>query len=133
MNDISRELAGLTGRVIDYRVMRSWRREMEMLGMSRLDDKWAKAGGVVQRAEQHIEGKLDALIAREDEVKAKTENVFAKQNAPLDAQIKALDALESKLDLLSNGGPDGPLPGSGTSSDSPPAVGQPPAIPFPGQ
>lgn len=86
--------------------------------MSRLDEKWAKAGGVVQRAETHIEGKLDSLIAREDAIKQKTEEVFAKQNAPLDDQLKALDELDRKLDLLSNGGPQGPLPGSGDSQEA---------------
>lgn len=96
--------------------------------MDRLTDKWAKAGGVVSRAEKHIEDKLDALIARETAIQQKTEEVFARQNAPIDSAEKALDALDAKLNLLSNGGPTGPLPGSGDSPDAPqqrPAVQQP--------
>ena len=96
--------------------------------MGRLDEKFAKAGGVVQRTEQHIEAGLDQLIAREDEVKLKTNQVMARQIAPLVDQMKALDALDRKLDLLSNGGPDGPLPGSGDSQD---AVKLRPAISIP--
>lgn len=93
--------------------------------MGRLDDKWAKAGGVVQRAEQHIEYKLDALIAREDEVSRKTVEVFDRQNGPIDEQMKALDALDRKLDLMSNGGPQGPLPGSGDLQKAPAATVEP--------
>lgn len=83
--------------------------------MGRLDEKWAAAGGVVASIEQEIESNLDALIARKEEVSAKTKSVFAKQNAPIDDAKKALDALDRKLDLLSNGAPEGPLPGSGDS------------------
>lgn len=90
-----------------------WRFEM-----GRLDEKWSRAGGVVQRAEQRVEVKLDALIAREDEIAQKTEMVFSRHNAPLDESMAALDALDHKLDLLSNGGPDGPLPGSGDSQEA---------------
>lgn len=94
--------------------------------MGRLDEKFAKAGGVVQRVEQRIEGRLDALIAREGQLEQKTDRVFDRHTAPVDEADKALDALESKLDLLSNGGPDGPLPGSGGSPAVEPA---PPAFP----
>ena len=88
--------------------------------MGRLDEKFAKAGGVVSRAEKNIEDKLDALIARENEIQQKTEDVFTRQNAPIDEANKALDALDAKLNLLSNGAPSGPLPGSGSSSDNSP-------------
>lgn len=111
-------LRGLTARTVAYRFMVENRR----FDLSRLDEKWAKAGGVVQRSEAHIEGRLDELIAKEDTIKQKTEEVFTKQNAPLDDQLKALDALDRKLDLLSNGGPQGPLPGSGSSPVIPPPI-----------
>lgn len=118
--------------------------------MSRLDEKFAKAGGVVQRVEQRIEGRLDNLIDRETQIEQKTERVFDRHTAPIDDADKALDALESKLDLLSNGGPSGPLPGSGDSLEAdppklpttpppndltpaaPPAVGEQPVVTFPG-
>lgn len=86
--------------------------------MGRLDEKFAKAGGVVQRSEKRIEDKLDHLIAREDSVAARTERVFERHHMPLDEAEKALDALDHKLDLLSNGGPDGPLPGSGSTQEA---------------
>lgn len=96
------------------------RENERMAQMGRLDEKWAAAGGVVASIEQEIESNLDALIARRAEVSTKTRLVFAKQNAPIDDANKALDALDRKLDLLSNGAPEGPLPGSGSS----PEVGQ---------
>lgn len=96
------------------------RENERMAKMGRLNEKFEKAGGVVQRSEKRIEDKLDHLIAREDSVATRTERIFERHHAPLDEAEDALDALESKLDLLSNGGPSGPLPGSGSS----PAVGQ---------
>ena len=94
--------------------------------MGRLDEKWATAGGVVASIEKEIEGNLDALIARKAELSNKTKAVFSKQNAPIDEANAALDALDSKLNLLSNGGPNGPLPGSEGLQDSqkPPVVSQ---------
>lgn len=90
----------------------------EERAVSRLEDKWAKAGGVVQRVEQRIESRLDRLIAREDALNQKTDQIFDKQEMPLSDSEKALDALDRKLDLLSNGGPSGPLPGSGDSQEA---------------
>jgi hypothetical protein len=107
------ELEWLTRGVRAVRIARQIRNRE----MSRLDDKFAKAGGVVQRVEQKIEDRLDALIARETEIVQKTERVFDRHMAPVDNADKALDAFESKLDLLSNGGPHGPLPGSGSSQE----------------
>jgi hypothetical protein len=104
------ELKGLTDRLNDYRLWRT-------LEMGRLDDKFAKAGGVVQRVEQKIETRLDAIIAREDQIAQKTDRVFDRHAMPIDEADKALDALDRKLDLLSNGGPQGPLPGSGDSQE----------------
>ena len=97
--------------------------------MGRLDDKFAKAGGVVQRVEQKIETRLDAIIAREDQITQKTDQVFDRHATPIDEADKALDALDRKLDLLSNGGPDGPLPGSEDSQEA----GKEPASTFQGQ
>lgn len=94
--------------------------------MARLDEKWAKAGGVIARSEKLIEDKLDALIARETEIAKKTTDVFARQNAPIDEANQALDALDAKLNLLSNGGPSGPLPGSGDSQEVKEPVKPPP-------
>ena len=108
---LTTEIEWLTRGVRAIRITRFGEREM-----GRLDEKFAKAGGVVQRVEQHIETGLDGLIAREDEVKQKSTEVMARQLAPLADQMKALDALDRKLDLLSNGGPTGPLPGSGSWS-----------------
>lgn len=100
----------LAFRVRNHRILLEGLRKM-----GRLDDKFAKAGGVVQRVEQKIETRLDAIIAREDQLTQKTDRVFDRHGAPIEEADKALDALDRKLDLLSNGGPDGPLPGSDDS------------------
>ena len=65
--------------------------------MGRLDDKFAKAGGVVQRVEQKIETRLDAIIAREDQITQKTDQVFDRHATPIDEADKALDALAATL------------------------------------
>lgn len=126
-DDFVLELQSLADRLIAFRLVKWLDKRAEM---DRLAEKWAKAGGVVGRVEKQIEDKLDALIARETTIGKKTDDVFARTNAPIDDADKALDALDSKLNLLSNGGPDGPLPGSGDSQDAPkppPAIQQPEA------
>ena len=97
--------------------------------MDRLAEKLAQAGGVVARITKAIEDKADAVIAREAIMIQKTQDAFAGHDSILDDAVKALDALEAKLALVTND----PLPKSGNSQEgtgtvtplppSPPVVG----------
>lgn len=84
--------------------------------MDRLKEKLRQARGVVQRSVARIEGKADALIAREDEIATQTDQAFAGHDAMLDDAGKGLDELSRALALVSND----PLQNSGGS----PEVGQ---------
>lgn len=81
--------------------------------MDRLAEKLARAGGVVARQTAKIEARADSLIAREEAIEARTEEVFNPHESILASAEKGLDGLEDKLRLLSNA----PLPVSGGSSD----------------
>lgn len=111
--DITTALAGLTDRVIAYRITRG-------MDMDRLKEKLKRAAGVAKRATDAIEVAADHLIAREDELTSKRENAFAPHHAMLDSHNRDLDQLEDALNIISNGAP--PLDDSEHGS---PAVGQP--------
>ena len=80
-------------------------REYEMTPISRLRDKLGKAAGVAQRVAAGIEGEADALIAKEDAMKSKTNSAFAPHHAILAEANTELQAIEDALNLMSNGGP----------------------------
>lgn len=73
--------------------------------IDRLKEKLAKAAGVGGRVAANIEAKADALIARESQLDAKADQAFAGHNAIADQANTELDAIESALNQLSNGGP----------------------------
>jgi hypothetical protein len=104
-------ISELTDRVIAYRVLRG------KVDMDRLSEKLAQAAGVVGRATAKLEEKADLLIAREEEIDKRSEEVFSPHHAILDSAGKGLDAVESKLALLSND----PLESSGHSPEVEPA------------
>lgn len=89
--------------------------------IDRLKDKLARASGVGGRVAAKIEAKADALLAREDELHAKTEQAFAGHEAIADHASTELDAIEDALNQLSNGGPplEEPAP---TATPLPPLV-----------
>lgn len=107
MDDITETLAGLTDRVIAYRVLL-----MKGLQMDRLREKLAMAGGVVKRATDKIEAEADALIAREAELAAHTKQCFAPHHKALEAHKHELDGLEDALRLVNNDPLDGSSEGS---------------------
>lgn len=81
--------------------------------IDRLKDKLHKASGVAMRVATQVESEADALIAREDQLKAKTTQAFGAHKAVLDAAHSELDQVENALNLMSNGGPAlDPLPES---------------------
>lgn len=123
MADITRELSGLTDRFVAYRFVRLI--ERGKLDMSRLEEKLAKAAGVVGRQTAKIEARADSLIAREDEIEKRTDAVFTPHESILSTAERGLDGLEDKLRLMSNGDP---LQASVAS----PAAPEPPAIQQPG-
>lgn len=86
-----------------------------MSPIDRLKDKLKQASGVAQRVATQVEGEADALIAREDQLKAKTFQAFAPHKAILDQASTELDAVENALNMMSNGGP--PLLSQSGSTD----------------
>jgi hypothetical protein len=98
----TRQLKGLRAEIYDY-----YRRSYHM---DRITEKLKRASGVAQRAALKIESEADRLIAREDELAAKTANAFAPHHAVLDGRNRELDQLETSLQILSNVDP---LAGSG--------------------
>jgi len=85
--------------------------EQGEIGVDRLSEKLAKAGGVVARVHANIEAKADAVIAREEVLTKRTTEAFSPHHAMLDDAAKGLDALEAQLALVTND----PLPSSGAS------------------
>jgi hypothetical protein len=73
--------------------------------MDRLTAKLAKAAGVGGRVAAKIEAKADALLEREGQLEAKTEQAFAPHEAMADPAHAHLDEVEAALNILSNGGP----------------------------
>ena len=98
--------------------------------MDRLAEKLAQAGGVVARVTKAIEDKADAVIAREAVMVKKAEDAFSGHDAILDDAVKALDALEAKLALVTNDPlpKSGSLPGGTGTALPPPPTPSPPAV-----
>ncbi len=71
----------------------------------RLKDKLAKASGVAQRTAIAVEAEADALIAREETLKAKTVEAFSPHKAILDQAQSELDQVENALNQMSNDPP----------------------------
>jgi hypothetical protein len=94
--------------------------------MDRITEKLKRASGVAQRAALSIESEADKLIAREDQIAAKTKSAFAPHHAVLDGRNRELDQLETALQILSNVDP---LAGSGDAGATPPPL--PAAEPLP--
>lgn len=113
-DSITSAISGLTNRVLAFRLVRLI--ENGDIEMNRLQEKLAKAAGVVQRQSAKIEARADALIAREEDIERQTDEAFAPHEKLLDVQQKGLDDLEASLRLLSNGAPLEP------STDSPAAL-----------
>ena len=84
--------------------------------MSRLTEKLKQASGVVGRQTARIEARADAIIAREPQIEAQTDQAFSLHDAMLNEAEKGLDALARELALVSNA----PLGGYGASSDAEP-------------
>lgn len=84
--------------------------------MDRITEKLKRASGVAQRVGKSIEDEADRLIAREDEVAAKTKAAFAPHYAVLDSRARELDQLETALQIVSNADP---LAGSGSDGAKP--------------
>lgn len=95
--------------------------------MDRITEKLKRASGVAQRAALSIESEADKLIAREDQIAAKTRQAFAPHHAVLDNRNRELDQLETSLQILSNADP---LAGSGDAGDTP-KLDVPPVQPSP--
>lgn len=98
---------------------------------SRLADKLARASGAAQRVTATIEARADALLAREQDIDRRTDEVFAPHEGILIDAEKGLDAAENALRLLSNdplsasgGSPESHLDGSGASTE-PQSTGTP--------
>lgn len=115
MADITTELAGLTNRIIAYRIYR----RIGGQEMNRLAEKLAKASGVAGRISTKIEARADSLIAREGALEERTEQVFSPHEGILADAEKGLDEVEASLRLMSNGAP---LELSSDSPASPPPV-----------
>jgi hypothetical protein len=79
--------------------------------MDRLTEKLALAASVVSTQTTLLENDADALIARGAEFSRRRSATFAAQHAVLDQGTKGMDALDSKLSLLSND----PMKSSGDS------------------
>jgi hypothetical protein len=122
MSDITGAIAGLTGRLVAYRIVRG-------IKMGRLEDKLAQAGGVVARQTAKIEARADAIIAREAAIEAQTEQAFAPHESILSEAESGLDTLSRQLAPLTNGGP--PLELS-SASPAAPVAPEPPASQQPG-
>jgi hypothetical protein len=100
-------ISELTDRVIVYRVLRG------IVDMDRLSEKLARAAGVVGRVTADLEERADLVIAREDAIGKRSEQLFDAKHAVLDSADKGLDEIEHKLALLSND----PLESSGHSPE----------------
>ena len=87
--------------------------------MDRLSEKLNRAAGVVGRVTAKLEERADLVIAREDAIDKRGERLFNAKHVVLDSADAGLDAIESKLALLSND----PLESSGSS----PAVEEKPS------
>lgn len=77
-------------------------------------DKMKKAGSVAADLEAYAEKQADALIARGEELQAKTDKAFLVHTKRMDAQYDALDGFEHALDALGNGAPETGSDASGT-------------------
>lgn len=113
MDDIIAAIASATFRLQDLRIVLRAERE---LGMDRLSEKLALAAQVVATETKKLEDDADKLIARGAEFSKRRQRSFSAQHAVLDSGTKGMDALDSKLGLLSND----PFPSSGNSSDGQP-------------
>lgn len=89
--------------------------------MSRLTEKLTQAAGVVARQTVKIEGRADAIIAREGLIERRTDEAFTPHERLLSEAEKGLDAVERALAVVSNGAPLEP------STDSPAAIAPEPA------
>jgi hypothetical protein len=110
IRDIAHEVSELTDRIVALRVIATMQREGRL---NRLTEKLTLAAGVAQRQTVAIESRADALIAREDTIKKRTDEAFSPHETLLSEAEKGLDAVERALALVSNGDP---LPDSGNSS-----------------
>ena len=119
MPDIITELAGLTDRLIAYRILR----RMEV---GRLEEKLARVAGIAQRVTEHVETRADRVLEREPQLLQRSEQVFAAKNALLDDAEKALDRVERAMGLISND----PLQSSGSSPEGQPAPSPLPGVPY---
>lgn len=99
MDAISREIDRWTAHVVAHRFTLENERKAKM---GRLDEKLKRAGEVVSRQSAKIEARADALIAREAEIEALTEQSFVPHETVLSEAEKGLDGLARRLTLLSN-------------------------------
>lgn len=102
LDRVSEGIAVLTNVNRIYRVTRYILETSGQMTATRITDKLKAAAGVVQRASEDIEKRADDLIAREGDIKKKTEAAFAPHHAHLDAMHRGLDDLENELRQLSN-------------------------------
>jgi chromosome segregation ATPase len=96
MDAITTAILGLTNRVTAYRIYQ-YGAEMD-----RLTEKLQRAGQVVGRQTAKIEARADSLIAREDAIERRTDEVFTPHETILTTAEKGLQGLEDKLRLMSN-------------------------------
>jgi hypothetical protein len=93
-----------------------------MSAIDRIRAKALQARNVAGEALTSFEGELDSIIAEKDVIKRRVAEASAPHHEILKGIHGEIDGLKSAIDLLSNGAPGGPLPGSGVSGDHLPDV-----------
>jgi hypothetical protein len=81
--------------------------------IDRIKAKALQARQIVPDAIKAVEGDLDSLISEKAAIDQKRAAAMAPHQEAVAGLKSELDGIKSALDILSNGGPDGPLPGSG--------------------
>ena len=85
--------------------------------MSRFGDKMKLAAGAVKRVTDKAEARADAIIAKEESLVKRVDEVFTPHELIMGDTSRGLDEVEKELAVLSNGAPSDPLPESSITSD----------------